>query len=264
VGIGYDYFRSIPEGDWEGNTGGLASFNLGTPLKCKDLGFQFGGSYGLYDWTGRLSSPSNKQNRVQQQLFLTTGLFRKSTCKSGWNVGVVYDWMWNKGFGVFATETNFGQLRLQGGYLCQQTNEFGLWGTIETNRSHVESQHIPLTFRAIAQVNGYWKHIFQNCATTMLWMGIPYKKSLSFSTGRAGKFIIGGNFCAPLNNKLCIEGHASYMVPHSASGGYKQRYYAANICFELKYAFGGRCSYYNPYMSIGNNSNFITDTNLAF
>lgn len=264
VGLGYDYFRSIPEGDWEGNTGGLVSFNIGMPIGAKKLGFQFGGSYGLYDWAGRLSSPSYKQTGLQQQLFLTTGLFRKTTYESGWNAGIVYDWMWNRDFGTLAVQTNFGQIRFQGGYLCRRTNEFGLWGTVETNRSHVESLEVPLVFRAVAQINAYWKHLFKNCATTMLWAGIPYKRSLSFSTGRAGIFIIGGSFRAPLSNRLCIDGHASYMAPHSAHGGYKQRYYAANICIELKYLFGDHCSFYDPYMSIGNNSNFITDTNISF
>lgn len=262
--MGYDYFRSIPDGDWEGNTGALTGFNLGLPLSNTKLGFQFGGSYGIYDWTGRGSSTSCRQPRTQQQIFLTTGIFTKTACNSGFNAGLVYDWMWNRGFGVFAVQTNFSQLRFQGGYLCRRTNEFGLWGTIDLNRSHQQSQCVPLTFRSLAQINLYWKHLFENCATTMVWVGVPYKRSLSFSTGRAGKFIVGAGFRAPLNKRLCIDGYASYMAPHSVPRPFRQRYYAANICIELKYAFGDRCSNFDPYMPIGNNSNFITDTNVSF
>jgi hypothetical protein len=46
------------------------------------------------------------------------------------------------------------------------------------------------------------------------------------------------------------------MHPHS--GAYKSRDYAANICIELKYLLCGPKQ--RPYMPIGNNSNFIVDT----
>lgn len=265
VGLGYDFFRSIPDGDWDGNTGGYASFNLAKQLPCNNFGVQFGGSYGLYDWQGRGSAPSSRQGRIQQQLFLTGGVFRLTQCQSGFNGGVVYDWMWNQGYGLCGVQTSFGQVRLQGGYLCRCTNEYGLWGTIDTNRSHRDCLGVPLIYRSLAQVNAYWKHIFKNQANTVVWAGVPYKRSLSYSTGRAGKFIIGGSFHAPLNGRFCIDGYASYMVPHSSkSSFYKERYYAANICIELKYFFGDHYNAVEPYMPIGNNSNFIADTNFSY
>lgn len=264
AGAAYDYFRSIPEGDWEGNTGALVDFNLGTPLLRSGWGFQFGSSYGIYDWTGRNSAPSNLQKSVQQQLFLTAGLFRKTPCCSGINAGIVFDWMWNKRLGVFGVETSFSQLRVQGGYLCEGTNEYGIWSAIPLEKSHRSSQHTPLTFRAISQINAYWKHTYANCAETMLWIGAPYMKSLSFHSGKAGKIIVGASFHAPLCRQLQICGHANYMAPHSASENHRGRYHAANICLGVQYSFGSTCSKYTPYMPVGNNSNFMTDTNLTF
>lgn len=267
VGLGYDYFRSIPDGDWEGNTGALVSANLAAPFLCldkSDVGIQVGGSYGIYDWSGRGSSPSDLQLQSQQQSFLTIALYNKTFSNHGVNAGIGFDWMWNKNFGVFALQNNMAQFRYQIGYLLCTGDEWGIWGASDLYTSTRISEGIPVEARAISQVNLYWEHTFVNCARTKLWGGAPTKKSLSYPSGRAGQFILGGSFHAPLASRLSIDGHASYMKGHSAVGAFKQRNYAANICIELKWAFGNGSSATTPYMPIGNNSNFIADTNLTF
>ncbi len=267
VGIGYEYFRGIPEGDWEGNTGALIDFNVGAPSPYFSeyvTGIQFGGSYGVYDWAGRGSASTDEQTSPQQQLFLTGAVFKKTEYCSGINLGLAFDWMWNKNIGVLAVDNEFSQLRVRGGYLYEQNDEWGIWGTLDTHTSHRTADGIPVAFRALSQVNLYWEHYFANCSRTMVWIGLPYKKSLAYSTGRAGTFIIGADFHSPLTNRLSIEGHASYMGPHSAPGAFKQRNYGANICIELKWAFGDTDKHYTPYMSSGNNSNFLTDTSITF
>lgn len=268
VGIGYDYFRSLPEGDWEGNTGALTSFNFCSSapyLMDYGIAAQIGASYGIYDWSGRGSSPSGRQTGAQQQVFITGAIFEKTPCCSGVNLGIAYDWMWNKNASVFALDSAISQLRFQGGYIFNQTDEWGLWATLDTQTAHKTSEGLPISFRAISQVNLYWKHLFENCAHTTIWAGLPYKKSLMYSNGRAGQYILGASFHTPLTRQLSIDGHASYMRGHSASGGQKQRTYAANIYIELKWAFGDiEELLVQPYMPIGNNSNFITDTNITF
>lgn len=267
VGVGYDYFRSLPEGDWEGNTGALASINtsMPAPYLCDyGIGIQAGGSYGVYDWSGRGSSPSGRQTNAQQQVFTTAAIFRRTPCCSGINVGLAYDWMWNKYFSVFGLQSSFSQLRVQGGYVVDQTDEYGVWGTLDVHTSHRHSQGIPVSFRAISQVNLYWEHRYENCAKTMVWVGLPYKRSLMYSSGRAGKYILGASFHAPLSCRWSIDGHASYMRGHSAPGALKQRNYAANLCLELKWAFGDTECGFEPYMPIGNNSNFISDMSVNF
>lgn len=274
LGLGYDYFRSLPEGDWEGNIGGLLSANTTFTDDCLwqnyGIAAQLGGSYGLYDWTGRGSSPSNTQSDIQQQAFITAAIFHNTFCCSGFNFGLAYDWMWNKNASVFACTYDISQLRFQGGYQYDLCNEYGIWATLDVHTSHPHSEGIPLAYRAINQINVYWMHRFENCAKTMIWIGTPYKKSLMFSGGRAGKFLIGGQFHVPLTCQFSIDGHASYMAGHSAAGnastppGLRQRNYAANICIELKWFFDPQETCLEPYMSIGNNSNFIADTNLTF
>lgn len=266
LGIGYDYFRSTPEGSWEGNSGAFAGANIGLPVPFLDeygLGAQVGGSYGIYDWSGRGSSSFSKIRKTQQQAFVTTGIFRRSCCDTGFNAGVVYDWNWNKNAGVFALSHCISQIRFQGGYQINACNEVGVWGTTDLGRSHRVTQGLHVSFRAISQVNLFWTHYFQNCSRTTIWGGIPYKRSLLFSHGRAGKYVIGASIEAPLTSRISIEGHASYMKGHSARRELKQITNATNICLEVKWSFGEGCEY-KPYMPIANNSNFIVDTSTTY
>src|SRR5689334_12837239 len=60
VALAWDYFRSLPDGSWAGNSGAFSSVNLavGIPKKRYGFGAQVGGSYGLYDWDARGSNVS--------------------------------------------------------------------------------------------------------------------------------------------------------------------------------------------------------------
>ena len=269
--IAFDNFRSLPEGSYEGNTGAFASLNLATAVpffSCHGFGVQLGSSYGVYDWSGRTSQIIGNNKEVQQQTFLTTGLFRRTPFCSGINFGLVYDWMFNDNFGEFALSPTLAQFRFSGSYLFCCNNEFGLWGTVDTETAHKSTEGIPVSFRAISQINLFWQHYFANCANTVVWVGLPYKRSLMFSSGLAGRFILGASFRVPLTECLSIDGHASYMRPKSIHGPTEANDYASNICFGLTYSFGcsSKCidKGFRPMMPVANNSNFISDTNINY
>ncbi len=267
--IGFDYFRSIPEGSYEGNSGGFISANFGAPLpflSCYGLDMQLGGSYGVYDWDGRNSVDSNG---VQQQFFITTGISGQAFCNSDFNFGLVFDDMINKNFGELAESPNLSQIRFQVGYLLCCTDEFGFWGTAHTNTAHKNSSGIGVRYRAINQINLFWRHFFENCAYTMVWAGTPYQKSLMSSSGRAGNYIVGASFSVPLNHCFSIDGHASYMGGRSFHSQFRSLNYASNVCIALTYAFGaGYCGCEEtcsaPYLPVANNSNFLADTSLNY
>jgi hypothetical protein len=102
----------------------------------------------------------------------------------------------------------------------------------------------------------------------MVWAGVPYGKSLMFSGKRAGTFIVGGSFYAPLTTYLSVEGRGMYMGPQKNEGSPHFQSYGANICIGLSYAFGydgdGCCerAQARPYLPLANNSNFLVDTSL--
>jgi hypothetical protein len=262
--LSFDFFRSLPDGSWNGNSGAFASLNLaiGIPKEKYGFGAQVGGSYGLYDWDGRGSNPPGNTSLLQQQGLITVGLFRVTPHCSGFNAGIVYDLMLNKEFGVFGLSPTLGQMRGQLGYLIEGGNEIGLWSTIDTQTSHEETFQIPVQFRAVCQVNLFWTHYFKNLAQTTLWVGSPYRQGLMYTSGRAGNYLLGASFRAPLTAALSIVGHASYMGAHSGPSIQESFNYASNVSFGINYSFGGCKAGQRPYMSLGDNSNFIVDTNL--
>ncbi len=256
--LAFDDFRSLPEGSWEGNMGALTSLYFKADL-THTFFMHFGGSYGLYDWMGRGSTPFKNSSGLQQQAFLTGALSRETRCPSGFNIGASYDAMLNVNFGEFATNPYLSQVRLQTGYSIQR-NEIGIWGTYFTNNAHKESQEIPLKFRAISQANLFYCHYFKNNAYAMIWAGMPYIRSLMYSTGLPGTFIVGARLSAPLTDYLSINGHAAYMGARNKNG-YASNNYASNVCIALTYTFGRRQKQHTPYMSLADNSNFLVDTN---
>ena len=267
MNISYDDFRGIPEGSWNGNTGGLIGANFGA-IFFDFLGVQAGGSYGVYDWYGRGPAGPGLPNGVQQQGFVTGGIFSNPQYLCGFQAGLVVDWMFNKNLGVFALDPSIGQLRLQAGYFVYECNEIGLWGTIDLQTAHKSAFEIPVSFRAISQVNLFWRHIFESCAETVLWVGLPYRNGLMSHGKRAGQYIIGGSFNVPLTSCLSVEAHGVYMGPTKSYSSPRFQSYDANICVGITYAFGSgsnSCCAINiakPYMSIANNSNFLVDTSL--
>ena len=262
-GLALDNYRSLPEGSWEGNMGAFFSGNFKMMLPMSFL-FQVGGSYGLYNWDGRASAPLNNTNMLQQQGFITTALSRETSSFSGVNFGVAYDWMLNKSLGVFAVNPFISQVRAQLGYLIHGNNEIGAWATINTNTSHKTSENMPIKFRAVSQANIFWTYHFQNKAFTTLWAGTPYRRGLMYSSGRAGTYLVGTRFQAPLTNRLNIFGHGMYMGSRKSLSSSTSKNYAADVCFGIAYAFGKGVVKDSSYVSIANNSNFIIDTNANY
>lgn len=263
LSLGLDDYRGIYSGSWDGSFGALSALNLTYPV-CDSFSAQLAGSYGLYDWAGRGSTPFKNSKTFQQQGFATVAASWQTPWASGWNAGIAYDWMFNKNFGEFAVNPCFDQVRGQFGYLFRGGNEFGAWGAYGIRKAHAESQSVPLKFKGISQVNLFWAHYFKTCGYGMLWVGTPYQRGLLYSEGRAGNYMIGAQFSIPVTRSLSIEGRGSYMGPRGASGIVPSRNYGADIYFGITYSFGKQRIVKSPYMTLANNSNFMVDTNQNF
>lgn len=263
VSLFLDSFRSLPDGSWGGNMGAYLALNLGIafPKQQYGFGFQSGGSYGIYDWDGRGSTNTKS---LQQESFITFGITRQTPSLSGWNSGLVYDWQANAHSGVFGLSPSMGQLRSQVGYLFKGGNEFGIWGTYNTGTTKHSLGALTVAFRAISQVNLFWKHQFHNQGSICFWAGTPYRKGLMFSSGRAGTYIVGASFKAPLTGALSVEGHGVYMGARSDPAYVESQNYAANVSLGLSYTFGGKRVGTKPYLPLANNSNFLVDTNINY
>lgn len=249
----YDYFRSLPDGSWNGNQGGVVAANAGFDI-ADGLCGQLGGSFGLYNWDGRQNLVFTNPKSPQQQIFLTAGL--SAFCEQ-WNIGVAYDRQFVKHLSIYDVSTSLDQIRFQGGYqFCEE--EVGLWGTTHLSRVHKDVIGIPISYRAISQLNAYWIHYFPNCASTTIWLGAPYQDGLRFRKHKPGVFIAGFAVRAPLTDHLFVDGHGSYMCARSTPGIRQSRNYAANINLGITYVWGD-CCYGATYMPLANNSNFLID-----
>lgn len=257
--FGVDYFRGFPGTNPEASAGAFLGLNMIVSIP-NDLrysfGLQLGGSYGLYNWP---VTNYDWNRRTQEQSFLTGGFFLNTDNDVGFNLAIVYDWMYGSHFGAHHRHANLTQVRYLASYLACCSDEIGVWGTVHTNTSHKKCA----SFRAVDQVSLFWRHLFVNCCEAKVWAGFPYGNDHHFT--RRGKYLVGGNFFVPLPCNWSVEGRGMYMQSYQCDHGND---YAFDLCLGINYSFGCKCCCpkdsctYRTYLPIGNNSNFVVNPTL--
>lgn len=253
------------------NNGGSVGFNWGTRLgRFSDLtgiGFQVGGSYGVYDWDGRpFNAGTLTTVDAQQQTFLTMGFFHKANGCSRLNYGVVHDYMFNQAFGAYAVNPTLGQWRGQIGYAVSAWNEVGLWATCQgRGSSNTDELGNRVATRAISQTNFFWHHKCDCLADTWLWIGWPDDKWLG--GGTVGNFLIGGSVIAPLNDRVALYANTQYMHPRASPGNDASGEASWYVGLGLQFTIGGSArtntvagNCWLPLMPLANNGNFLVDS----
>jgi hypothetical protein len=216
----YETFRGVSDGNWQ-NNGLNTGFNFGTRLgrfsDATGVGFQMGGSIGIYNWSGTDYRIQNN-DEAETQGFLTMGFFRKAKQESPWSAGLVFDWMLNNNFGVFNESPTLNQWRYQVGYDVNDANEIGVWGTVHGQDS---TRVVPfmgsVTWRSMDQVDIFWHHKWLFGADTAFWIGAPLGNRLA-DGARLGSFIAGARGDLPLNNWMSIYTVVTYMRPAVGAG----------------------------------------------
>jgi hypothetical protein len=175
--FGYDSWRGIQDDGW-GNNGLHTGLNFGTRLgqfsDWTGVGFQIGGSVGVYNWNGTDFHLSHNDESTPQG-FVTYGFFRKANEQSNWSGAVVQDWMLTSNFGIFAENPTMAQWRGQLGYAIGPWNEVGVWGTWRgQGDTRVVNFFGPTTWRPVNQLNAYWHYKWAASGSdTWLWLGVP-------------------------------------------------------------------------------------------
>jgi hypothetical protein len=217
----YEGFRGVSDGSWE-NNGLNTGFNFGTRLgrfsDITGIGFQMGGSIGIYNWSGTDYRIQNN-DEAQTQGFLTMGLFRKAQPESPWAAGLVFDWMVNNNFGVFNESPTLNQWRYQVGYDVNDTNEIGVWGAVHGQDSNrfVNSHFNTVTWQAMDQINVFTRHKWPFGADTSFWIGAPLGDRLKDGAS-LGSFIAGARGDLPLSNSMSLYTLVTYMRPAVGAG----------------------------------------------
>jgi hypothetical protein len=287
---GIDSFRGITNGSTAGNYGAVNGLNLGGALvEDYGIGWQFGGSYGVYNFSGNPSAFSNTANSTLQG-FITTGLFQRANTNRRWSWGLVHDWMITNNFGAFGNSPTLSQWRGQLAWALSAKNEVGMWATVQ-DRSVTRTTAVPpgvgafapITYQAIDQGNLFWHHKFAtNGADSWSYIGIPLDKRLATpansagfpiggSGGSLGSFIVGTNLLIPINDRLSGYANMMYMRPSAAEGVSPTGASAAaqqfwNVSFGMAF-YPGRAARsqtvagreWMPYLPVANNSSFLVD-----
>jgi hypothetical protein len=255
------------------NDGGSFGFNYATRLgRISDvtgIGFQVGGSYGVYDWDGRPFNPGTLNVvSAQQQVFITTGFFKRADTLSPWSYGIVHDWMINQAFGAYAVNPTLGQWRGQLAYAASASNEFGAWIALRDKGStNLDAFGNSIVTRPIDQSNFFWHHKWELGADSWIWIGIPEGDSVNhFIGGNVGTLTLGGSVIAPLNDYVSVYSNVQYMHPNAVPGPFANSEAAWNVAFGLQYTVGGHArtstvagNCWMPLMPVANNGNFLVD-----
>jgi len=272
LSIGNNAFKGISDNGAESNFGLVSSVNVGASpgmLADRGIGVQVGGSYGIYDFSGRTASVA-EQSSVQEQFFLTFGAFRRAEACQQIQGGIVYDVMANDNWGTFSNEPFLTQWRAQGEYLLSDFNSIGI---IVTRRDHGDDQLIGPAipgatgvWRPVSQASFFFHHRWDNGADSYLWLGFPEKQRPGDAPGSLGQSIIGTSFHVPVTDAMGVYTTGTYMRPSSGPGAAGAGEETWNIGMGLTWFPGrnaaspsvaGNCNM--PYMPVANNGNFLVD-----
>jgi len=268
--VSYDAFRSIVDDSWE-NNGITVGANLGTRLgalsDATGIGFQVGGSIGVYDWSGSDWRPTDL-SAPQLQGFITYGLFRKPRENSPWSAAIVQDWMLNDNYGVFSTSPTLSQLRAEVSYAWNTWNELGVWGTAALVSDTRDISGVSTIWRPIDQINIFWHHKWEwRGADTTIWMGLPVDDHVG-GEGNVGEWFAGASANVPLSDRFALYALVTYMRPAADNGPLGAETDSWNFTVGVSFSFtgsarsesvAGRC--WTPLLPVANNGYFLVNTN---
>jgi len=276
--FGIDTFFGVnavknPLDDTRGNNFGLlASASVGMKA-MGNIGFQIGGSFAAYDLHGRHTSASGRSLEVEQQTFVTAGVFKRAnlSCGDCWTWGVVWDYFTADGFGEDGrTGPNLHQIRAQIGYAINCCNEVGFMGNTGIDNGTIfDSDNPNARVNILDQYTAYWKRTWCNCAETTFYAGVP--------SGEPSEFVFGFTGVVPLDCNFALVGGWHYVLPSVSGGGdfpnavlspnYRDEIW--NVYFGMSYAPGKYsrcCNPWMPLMQVANNGTMpmVADPNERF
>ena len=199
------------------SAGTLIGFNTAVPILSSNISFQIGGTYGWYDFKGRTIDDPGQGASIEQQAYITFGLFKRSDVSSGDRLswGFVFDQFYGHQWGWTADEIDLGQFRGMIGFALNRRNEVGVLGSFGTNedRAGISSvgANINTTVRPMNQLSGYFKHTWHFGGNTMVYVG-------GFDNADVASWQFGLQNSVPLNHSLSLYTNANYVAPGSRTG----------------------------------------------
>ncbi len=264
-----DAFKNI--GDATGNLGSLNNsqgarmgFNSGFRLGDLPIRGQFGLSYGLYDWKGRIDLGGLvPASAVEKHLYVTAGIFQRGDFESGdllsW--GIVYDEFVSDQWGFLAQDFSVGQFRASCGYALNPSQEIGVRGTVGVQPGNaltfITAGNPAVTVKPQDQLSLFWHSHWDYGADTNLFAGVV-------NGGDVGDWLLGFDAKAPLNDCVSVFGGLTYVAPSAATGNRGVTQEAWNISIGLVVSLGSKSATNNvcgfagmPLLPVANNGSLL-------
>lgn len=204
-----DGWKSIFDDDDNNNFGFRLGFNTGLALPgLSATRGQIGASYGAYDFHGR-EGLLGGDDPVEQQLFLTAGLYRRSDVPNGDRIswGAVYDVLFAENAGEAADDIRLAQFRGTVGYAIGNSDEIGVWAAFRLMNSFAQIEQVRVNISD--QVNAFWHHTWSYGGDTWLYVGWA---------DDPGETVLGLRGEMPLNDRVALFGNFHYVIPGTRGG----------------------------------------------
>jgi hypothetical protein len=215
---GLSDFRSSPEGTFPSNFGWTVGGDIAAPvpfLERHGLGVQTAGSYGQYDLDGRDSALNQAK---QRQGFFSAGMFRRPDAYgpwwSRWGAGVAYDIAMNQNAGTRADDYQLRQWRFKASYDVTAAHELGVWAAVHDNRANVRNGGVTDRFKAVDQLNFFYKYHLENGGSLMAYGGPGIGGSLLASSSIVGshplEYTAGASAIVPISDYVAVFADGAY------------------------------------------------------
>ncbi|WP_315850662.1 MULTISPECIES: DUF6666 family protein [Pirellulaceae] len=192
--------------------GGRIHANWGIPVwEDSGVGFQIGTAVSQTDHAVSVTE-ALEGSSSRTQSFITAGIFQRSP--SGWNMGVVYDHLYQDDYDV----VTLGQVRGILSYELGTNDELGFVGMLPVMGSDATWGMTSVNLRPLGQGRLFWRHWWESGVQTTFWLGgsEPHHQNnaaLGSSPATGEVFVYGADFQAPLNNYLALYGEANFITP---------------------------------------------------
>ncbi|NIP85598.1 MAG: hypothetical protein GTO03_08560, partial [Planctomycetales bacterium] len=142
----------------------------------------------------------------RDQVFLTTGLFRRADGCCPWQWGVVFDWLHDE----YWVDADFSQLRVEISRLTACGHEWGFLAAVGTGEENFRGQELldfsDFEFDLGAEPTDYyglfWRRSTAACGEWRALVAITEHSN----------FMLGGDFWLPLGHCLALDGDFTFLL----------------------------------------------------
>ncbi len=232
-----------------GNFGFHEGFNWGLPLGGpENVGVQFGFMATHSNFSGDQVVGFRESDR--NQIFLTTGAFRRPPC-GGLQGGVVYDYFHDN---YYYGKLDLNQLRAELSYAQPGCEEIGVLASVGSASADVVIGGEELTVETTQLYQFFYRRYFESGGDGRIWFGF---------SGH-GDGLIGGELMVPISDRWALANRFNYLIPKEPRGIEGQPEESWSVAMQLVWFPRGsaRCassSPFRPLFSVADNALMMFD-----